>query len=185
MSTKHTVTLPDSTIATRTSATRVYPFAVALSPETKTEIVENLRYRIERAIAYIAECEEALGYLEAGGELVTAGDFIKSVYAVNLPPRVTSSVHEQRRGQRWLGGSSATRESIIADTLATKASTVTRLAEYQDQLAAAEAGPEEVGAWSVTGWQSRLDLAHKEQAKQAAHFPGRRTVILNAEYVTK
>lgn len=188
MSTKHTVTLPDGTIGKRTSANRVYPFAVAVAPMPRAELVGILERRIAASLKYNAGYRETLAYVEAGGELVEVGH---SIFAVNLEPVPYADREAEARGQRnvgWTFGSNEGRD--FAEIVLMQYAEYLAIGErtlIAEELALKEAieGPAVVGSWTVHGWQSREDLARKELDKVRGYFHGRDVVIVESVFVTK
>lgn len=188
MTTQHTATLPDGTIGKRTTASRFYPYCVALSPQPKAELTARLEaeaaeYR-EQATAYAA----VLDYLHEGGPLVEViADYPGgkgAVYAVDLKPRASSSANERRRGQRHLG-LGENRDDIVAKYAEYRDHALGAVVRNETKAAEAEAGPELVGTWGVAGWHGRLYLATKERARVAALYPLRDVVIVETVTVTR
>lgn len=185
MSTKHTVTFPDGTTATRTSANRSYPFAVAISPMPRAERIQRLQDSARTSASYIADYQEVIDYLQAGGEIERTEGFLPTVYATNLKPGRSRSGNEQSRGQRSIGFRDDTREEIVAKYEGYRTSCEEAVAKAEREIAEAEAGPDLVGGWHLSGWQSRDDLARKERDRMAGVYPGRQVLILDSERITK
>lgn len=191
MSTKHTATLPDNTVATRTSANRVYPFAVAVGPAPKSEIIASLAYSVKEHTGYADEAQEIIDYITNGGEIKLIGSAgWECMYATGLKPRRSRSGNESRLGMRRVGlsyteGKGTMAEQAIAFHAEILAGEQRSAADAALKHAMATDGPEFVGGWHVSGWQSRADLAAKEQGKMQACYPGRTVVILEATIVTK
>lgn len=188
MSTKHTVTLPDGTIGKRTSANRVYPFAVAVGPMPRAELVEILERRIIDEKAYLVNYREVLAYVQAGGELVQHRE---SIFATGLLPAKSSSHFSRSLGQRdvgWTFGTNKGRDlaevvvESYSDYLGRGESALTK---HELALKAAIEGPALIGTWTVHGWQSRDDLARKELDKVRGYFRGRDVAIVESVFVTK
>jgi hypothetical protein len=191
MSTKHTATLPDNTVATRTSANRVYPFAVAVGPAPKSEIIASLAYSVKEHTGYADEAQEIIDYITNGGEIKLLGSAgWESMYATGLKPRRSRSANEARLGMRRVGlsyteGKGTMAEQAIAFHAEILADALERAANAALKHAMAGDGPEFVGGWFVSGWQSRADLAAKERDKMSRAYPGREVTVLTATIVTK
>jgi hypothetical protein len=174
MSTKHTVTLPDGTIAKRTSANRVYPYAVAVGPAPKAEVLAMLGRALKAEKGYLARYERIVAYLENGGELVTKVDFMTSIMAPGLGAN-----------ERALGYGNETREGILAKYAGYAKQSANRIVQYGEEIAETTEGPELIGEWTVSGWQSRAELAHKHRNHMQSVFPDRHVMVVETEYVTK
>lgn len=188
MSTKHIATLPDGTIVKRTSAGRVYPYTVAVSPMPRAELVEILERRIAASVEYNADYAEVLNYARMGGELVEVGN---SIFATNLAPKRHADRQAQARGQRnvgWTFGRNEGRDfaEIVLEQYADHLVRGERcLAKEELELEAAITGPALVGPWFVTGWQSRNDLALKESDRARGCYRNREVRIVETEHTTK
>jgi hypothetical protein len=163
MSTKHTATLPDGQIVTRTSKGRVYSHAVAIQKPAallRSEHEQALVYNINR---YLPRLEADLARLVAG----------------------ETKDHEGRvfhlKGENETFVSYPTRDEQIEHFHGYIASCKETIAKLQAALAADEFAD---GEWGCAGWQSRPDLAEKEAARWLKN--GWRAVILdNVEQTVK
>lgn len=170
MTIKHTVTFPDGTTATRTSKNRSYAFAVAISPETKTERLVWLNENLTRYAQDLFTYRRIVEYLVADGELVVEGDWLKKVVAVGLNGYA-------------VGYGNDTRESIIENYRERIAGVRSAIAVTEALVVTTIAGTELVGPWRLSGWQSRADLASSELATQMRYHRGHEVLILTATQV--
>lgn len=193
MSTKHTATLPDNTVATRTSANRVYPFTVAVGPEPKAERIARLISKIENRRAEGARYTATADYAEQGRPLAfKQGNYDKADNGKWVSPNGA----EYGRQYTYTGAitvwsietdgtEAGARAAIVTTFREYAANAVEGVADLERQLADAKTGPELIGGWHVSGWQSRADLAAKEQGKMQGVYPLRTVVILEVTIVTK
>jgi hypothetical protein len=187
MSTKHTVTLPDGSTATRTSTSRVYPFAVAVGPAPKAEVLARLTADVKLHEEYVASYVEVVDYLKAGGELEAevSAYGATSIYAKDLKPRGSRSHYETQRGQRCIGHGNDTAETIATQFEVYIANAEASIEAHKAELIKVAKGPELVGKWRVSGWSSRPELASKERDRLAGRYVGREVIVVETTYVTK
>lgn len=187
MSTKHTVTLADGSVATRTSANRVYPYAVAVGPASKAEVIERLTKDVADNEGYLASYNEVIAYLVAGGELEVVEGYYggATTYAKGLKPNRSSSRDEVARGERRIGLTGDSVEAILERYRKYARDTTSSIESLKTERLKVAKGPSRVGKWRVSGWSSRPELAAKERDRLAGRYPGREVVVVETAYVTK
>lgn len=198
MSTKHTATLPDGTTATRTSANRLYPFAVAVGPRDPEVWAAHLAKQAADADAtadtiaaaaaagrYAVRSRGFGSYAEQGYngyEVILKGSTV--AWHSNRQGQVEDTIDMIGKGRGYIAEAAefmAVYASHRVDEFRRQADTA------RDTIAAILDGTADLGAWHVTGWQSRLDLAQKEHARVAGYTgSGEAVVIVTAiEIITK
>lgn len=189
MSTKHTATLPDGTIAKRTSATRVYPFVIARGPLTVEHQIEDIRAGIARGVERIGYLRSVVDYLTNGGEIIEGRgpypfESARPVHATGLP----NNGHDERR-DAWRGLGLMGNEFQGMDLDEFRAKMIARFTEYADSEERRNAESEariptlKVGAWAAAAWSSRADLAGKTAESTRRLDPRREVLVLETERV--
>lgn len=190
MSTKHTATLPDGTIATRTSLNRVYPFVIALGPRAVDDVVATLTAGADESDRQAARYTATADYLENGGELVVStvtlwGDHsVDYVLATGLPHNGASFEGVAERGITRLGRAGhpdveTARTNVAAEMRGYAADAIARSADLRARAATAT-----LGAWGAAAWSSRRELAEKVAASTRAKDPSREVRIIETERVS-
>ena len=185
MTTIHTATLPDGTIAYRTSRNRVYSHVIAIGPRARADVVRYLEDDLVREELSVAGHRRIIEYVKAGGELVLGEkrSFLRSVHA----PGLTGI--DPYRGIGWVGND-GTFLLTEGETLAVQVITwysqfadEERLTSRRAKITDTAAGPEWIGGWEAMTWASRPDLAEKAAARHRGH--GREVAIIETERRTK
>lgn len=191
MSTKHTATLPDGTIATRTSANRVYPFVIAIAPRAVGDVVASLTAEADESDRNGARYTATADYLDNGGELVVStvhlwGDHSADyVLATGLPYNGASFEGVAERGITRIGGSGypdveAARTGVAAEMRRFAADATTRAAELRTAAVAST-----LGTWGAAAWSSRRELAERTAASIRAKDPRREVRVIDTERTSK
>lgn len=163
MSTRHSVTLPDGTIATRTSENRSYSHVVVQGPESKATVLERQHRTLSRMQSERAHSQRIVDYAEAGGEFTV--NLTGNLFAPGLADL------DPYRGLGWvshdgkfLGQEGDTFAEQVIEWF-NKRSTIESIQKMEAEIQATESGPEWVGAWEARTWSSRLGLAEKAAVK--------------------
>jgi hypothetical protein len=198
MSTKHSAILPDGTVATRKSENNVYPFLVAVGPAPKAEVIAGLHADIDYQSKLAARYTVAADYAEAGRSMklraarytpkADEGSWIatEAEARAELGQDVELGRQYTYTGQITVsdivvdGTEASARAAIVTTYRGYAAGCVERVANRKQAIADAEAGPDLVGSWRVSGWQSRSDLAAKQRDKMRRSFPAREVVVITA-----
>lgn len=150
---KHTAQLPDGTIATRNSKTRVYSHVVVMGPEKAALRAESYRRSIEYKLEEIARYVATIENLKVA------------------TPREDNRGRLVFPGQRIAWSESTDVETSRIETIATYTDFIDGLNRTIENLKVAieklENGPELVGTWGAVSWAGRLDLATKYVASLA------------------
>jgi hypothetical protein len=164
MSTKHTVTLPDGTTATRTSQNREYVAAIAVGPETREYAAARLATRMQYRLAEIASYQRTIDAIDGGLEVTTqpAPSYLRRA-------GVDYYLGEERVNHFANANDDEVTAAIVRSKLVGYVESLT--AEHAEMGAEREAllaGPAlvEGQAWGVASWAGRLDLATKAAAKE-------------------
>lgn len=147
---KHRITLPDGTVATRSSKNRTYTHVVALGPVNAGHLVTLARKSIERCERGISEHQHVIDFVESGGEFTVRNDSFGPNYSLPNGSRVSVAFRAEDPKE---GALDWAREGVEALQLSA-ARDLAKIAEL-------EAGPEFVGTWVAASWASRADLAEK------------------------
>lgn len=170
MSTKHTVTLPDGTTATRTSANRTYAAAVAVGPVTREHAAESTRDAIAQHERRVAKYAAVVTFLEEGGQLV-ARDLGYGVTKFYLPGE--KDRHENIYVPR---GSVTPEQGALPEYREFMAGSQDAAKRCKAALAEILAGPDLIGNWYISGWNGTPALAAKAARQQEGH--GREVRVL-------
>lgn len=195
------VTLPDGSVATRTSKTKEYSHAVILSPEIPERVIDSCERSIKRAQEFIAEREEALKDpkfakrqrfqdgrdpdLDYKGEQVYYGFeyFLKSADGKERLETVrgnSKGVTDGSYDPDTLEYVSKRQErSVIALKDQTRAHIRNKhedIAEAQARIESVKDGTYDLGRYSAVSWASRGDLADKA-ANTYANWTRRVSVV--------
>lgn len=200
MSTKHTVTLPDGTTATRTSKSRLYAHAIAVGPHEAEAYAAKVRAGIARTQARIAEMEAAIAnpvlVLRSRGFSPSATKSYNT-HDASLKGLSQKSWHASADGEvedriNWAGrGEGAimpARDYLVKSTQREiDEYQKPRLADQEKLLADIEAGTADLGGWYVASWSSRRDLAEKAANSTRGYHEviDRPVVVLDAQQETK
>lgn len=147
---KHTATLPDGTIATRNSKTRVYSHVVVMGPEKAALRADSYRrsieYKLEEIARYFATIETiktATARKDNIGRLVFSGERVSWSKSTEIE---ISRVETIAKYTGWIKDLHGAIENLKAE------------------IEKLENGPELIGGWDAISWASRLDLATKAAA---------------------
>ena len=150
---KHIAQLPDGTIATRNSKTRVYSHVVAMGPEKAALRADSYRrsieYKLDEISRYVATVETlktATARQDNLGRLVFSGERVAWSESTDLE---TSRIETIAKYNGWINGLNGS---------------IKNLEVVIEKL---ENGPEFVGGWGAVSWAGRLDLATKYVASLA------------------
>lgn len=186
MTTKHTATLPDGTIAKRTSASRVYPYVIAVAPRSVESMRDDIRASNAQGEERIAYYRSVVEYLAGGGEIVEGAapypfDSVRPVHAPGLAYNGHDEARESWRGLGLMGEWSG----VTLDDF--RAKTITRFTDYADaeERRIAEAVERistlTVGKWTASAWASRPELAEKTAESVRRLDPRREVRVLVTE----
>jgi hypothetical protein len=189
MSTKHTATLPDGTIATRTSANRVYPFVIARGPLPVEEIRADLEAEAVHSDEFAARYAALADYLDNGGELVAreGGEFgvrYTRVFATGLPHGGAFEPFNAHRGIATIGSAEfdsvdAVRTRVSERMRKYAADAVKRSADLRERKSTATPG-----GWAAAAWSSRSELAARTAESTRRLDPRREVRVLDTERVS-
>lgn len=189
MSTKHTATLPDGTIAKRTSASRVYPFVIAVGPLSVEHIVDDIRAAVGRAKERLAYLRTVVDYLANDGEIVEGTapypfETVRPVWATGLPNNGRDERFDVWRGLGLMSGnwSGRTLEDFRAKMIERMTDSISREEEFVAAEGKRIAGIK-VGPWKAAAWASRPDLATKTAESTRRLDPRRTVLVLDTERV--
>ena len=181
------VTLPDGTVATRTSKTREYSHAIVLSPEVPELVIRNREARIRDAEASIAAREEALKDPkftkkrrfrdDRDPDLDYKGEPVYYGFEYNLMPADGGREPLETNRGNSKGDTQGCYDPDTFDYDVKKLGraipelkTQTRLriqqaresiVEAQTDIESVKNGTYNLGGYGVPAWSSRLDLAQK------------------------
>jgi hypothetical protein len=181
MSIRHSVTLPDGTVATRTSENRVYSHVVVQGPEPKATVLERQHRTLSRMQSERAHSQRIVDYAEAGGE-----------FTVNLTGNLFAPGLTDLDPYRGLGWTSHDGRFLgqEGDTFAEQVigwfgqrNSIENIRKVEAEIQATESGPEWVGPWAARTWSSRLGLATKAAVKY--QVDGREVRILETVRLAK
>lgn len=196
MSTKHIVTLPDGVEVTRTSASRTYVACIIVGPRNPEAWAAGIRGEIRKVEAELAALNEAVanpkttkrsrGFYRST-DAHSYHDFEARLVGTDLmwhcsiDGEIEDSINLTGNGRDVIVGAltfmvayAHSRIEELADQIARK----------RDLIASIEAGTASLGNWGVYGWQGRLDLAAKEQAKVRGYRIYGEPVLIVTEFVT-
>jgi hypothetical protein len=163
----HTVTLPDSTTATRKSAGRTYTHAIAVGPKASSYLIEREQASLENKRVQLRDYAAIAAHLRDGGtvNVRTLGDNRWGI----LPAELTLGADDYRRMLMIKRGESgaAYRARMVTEYNGFAASAQRAIEWHQARIQELQEGPDLVGNWGVWGWAGRADLAAKtaEQAR--------------------
>lgn len=196
MTTKHTVTLPDGTTATRTSANRTYVACIAVGPRDPEVWIASIRGDIRKAEAELAAMEAAIadpkvtkrsrGFYRAT-DPHSYHDFDAALVGTDLTwhcsidGEIEDSIDLLGEGRGTIVAAST---YMVAYARSQAEYTTGRIADKLARIASIEAGTADLGAWGLYGWQGRLDLAAKEQAKVRGFRTCGEPVVILTEITT-
>ncbi len=190
MSTKHTATLPDGTIAKRTSANRSYPFVIALAPLSAEHIVDDIRASVARAEERLTYLRSVVEYLSAGGEIIEGTapypfQSARPVWATGLPNNGRDERYDLWRGLGLMSGewSGTNLDDFRAKTIERMTSSIATEEAFVAGEGKRIAGIK-VGTWTAAAWASRPELAAKTAESTRRLDPRREVRIIDTERVT-
>lgn len=180
------VTLPDGTVATRTSKTKEYSHAVVLSPEIPELVIANREALINSAAAATAAREEALKEPVFKKRRRFRDDRDPDVNYRGEPAYhgyeyfLMSANGEEKLEEMWGNSKGDTQGCYDPETFDYDVHKVGRvipelklktkeriqrakndIAQYEADIEAVKAGTYDLGGYSVPSWASRVDLAEK------------------------